>query len=74
MSCFKKGLDKFLSVFDHTLCFFGVIFYLTFVACVLIQVISRNLPAKRAVLDRRGRALLFYLYGRVWVRRGSPPQ
>ena len=43
MSCFKKGLDKFLSVFDHTLCFFGVIFYLTFVACVLIQVVSLSL-------------------------------
>ena len=38
----KKGLDKFINVFDHILCFFGVIFYLTFVACVLIQVISRN--------------------------------
>ena len=42
MSNFKKGLDKFVHYFDHALCFFGVIFYLTFVACVLIQVVSRN--------------------------------
>lgn len=64
MSCFKKGLDKFLSVFDHTLCFFGVIFYLTFVACVLIQVISRNfLPSAPSWTEEAARYSFIYMVG-----------
>ena len=64
MSSFKKGLDKFLSVFDHTLCFFGVIFYLTFVACVLIQVISRNfLPSAPSWTEEAARYSFIYMVG-----------
>ena len=46
MSNLQKGLHRFISIFDHILCFFGVIFYLTFVVCVLVQVISRNFLPK----------------------------
>ena len=42
MSGLRQGLDRFLSLFEHVLCFLGVIFYITFVVCVLVQVISRN--------------------------------
>ena len=58
----KKGLDKFISVFDHILCFFGVIFYLTFVACVLIQVISRNfLPSAPSWTEEAARYSFIYM-------------
>ena len=58
----KKGLDKFINVFDHTLCFFGVIFYLTFVACVLIQVISRNfLPNAPSWTEEAARYSFIYM-------------
>lgn len=58
----KKGLDKFINVFDHILCFFGVIFYLTFVACVLIQVISRNfLPNAPSWTEEAARYSFIYM-------------
>ena len=62
MSNFKKGLDKFVHYFDHALCFFGVIFYLTFVACVLIQVVSRNfLPSAPSWTEEAARFLFIYM-------------
>ena len=58
----KKGLDKFINVFDHILCFFVVIFYLTFVACVLIQVISRNfLPNAPSWTEEAARYSFIYM-------------
>ena len=36
MGDLKKGLEKFVDLFNHVLCFFGVIFYITFVVCVLV--------------------------------------
>ena len=58
----KKGLDKFINVFDHILCLFGVIFYLTFVACVLIQVISRNfLPNAPSWTEEAARYSFIYM-------------
>ena len=64
MSNFKKGLDKFVHYFDHALCFFGVIFYLTFVACVLIQVISRNfLPSAPSWTEEAARYSFIYMVG-----------
>lgn len=58
----KKGLDKFINVFDHILCFFGVIFYLTLVACVLIQVISRNfLPNAPSWTEEAARYSFIYM-------------
>ena len=58
----KKGLDKFINVFDHILFFFGVIFYLTFVACVLIQVISRNfLPNAPSWTEEAARYSFIYM-------------
>ena len=64
MSNFKKGLDKFVHYFDHALCFFGVIFYLTFVACVLIQVVSRNfLPSAPSWTEEAARYSFIYMVG-----------
>ena len=55
-------MDKFITVFDHILCFFGVIFYLTFVACVLIQVISRNfLPNAPSWTEEAARYSFIYM-------------
>ena len=55
-------MDKFINVFDHILCFFGVIFYLTFVACVLIQVISRNfLPNAPSWTEEAARYSFIYM-------------
>lgn len=62
MSSFKKGLDKFVNLFNHVLCFFGVIFYLTFVVCVLVQVISRNfLPNAPSWTEEAARYSFIYM-------------
>lgn len=62
MSGFKKALDKFMDVFNHVLCFFGVIFYLTFVVCVLVQVISRNfLPSAPSWTEEAARYSFIYM-------------
>ncbi len=62
MGSFKKGLDKFINIFDHILCFFGVIFYLTFVVCVLVQVISRNfLPSAPSWTEEAARYSFIYM-------------
>ena len=58
----KKGLEKFVALFDHILCFFGVIFYLTFVVCVLVQVISRNfLPSAPSWTEEAARYSFIYM-------------
>ena len=58
----KKGLDKFFSVYNTILCFFGVIFYMTFVVCVLVQVISRNfLPSAPSWTEELARYSFIYM-------------
>lgn len=62
MSGLKKALDKFVDVYNHVLCFFGVIFYLTFVVCVLVQVISRNfLPSAPSWTEEAARYSFIYM-------------
>ena len=62
MSNFQKGLNRFISIFDHILCFFGVIFYMTFVVCVLVQVISRNfLPSAPSWTEEAARYSFIYM-------------
>lgn len=62
MSGLKKGLDKFLYIYNHILCFFGVIFYITFVVCVLVQVISRNfLPSAPSWTEEAARYSFIYM-------------
>lgn len=62
MSGLKKGLDKFIYIYDHILCFFGVIFYITFVVCVLVQVISRNfLPSAPSWTEEAARYSFIYM-------------
>lgn len=62
MSGLKKGVEKFIDVFNHILCFFGVIFYLTFVICVLVQVISRNfLPSAPSWTEEAARYSFIYM-------------
>ncbi|MGN0372886.1 MAG: TRAP transporter small permease [Enterocloster sp.] len=62
MSNFKKGLDKFIGIMEHILCFFGCIFYITFVVCVLVQVISRNfLPSAPSWTEEAARYSFIYM-------------
>ena len=62
MSNLKKGLEKFVDIFNHILCFFGVIFYLAFVICVLVQVISRNfLPSAPSWTEEAARYSFIYM-------------
>ena len=62
MGDLKKGLEKFVDLFNHVLCFFGVIFYITFVVCVLVQVISRNfLPSAPSWTEEAARYSFIYL-------------
>ena len=62
MSGLKKGLDKFISLYNHILCFFGVIFDITFVVCVLVQVISRNfLPSAPSWTEEAARYSFIYM-------------
>ena len=62
MSGLRQGLDRFLSLFEHVLCFLGVIFYITFVVCVLVQVISRNfLPSAPSWTEEAARYSFIYM-------------
>lgn len=62
MGDLKKGLEKFVDLFNHVLCFFGVIFYITFVVCVLVQVISRNfLPSAPSWTEEAARYSFIYM-------------
>lgn len=62
MKQFKRGLDKTIDVFNSVLCAFGVLFYMTFVVCVLIQVISRNfLPSAPPWTEEMSRYAFIYM-------------
>jgi len=62
MSNLQKGLNRFVSFMEHSLCFFGVIFYVTFVVCVLVQVISRNfLPSAPSWTEEAARYSFIYM-------------
>lgn len=62
MNKFKNGLDKTIDIFNSILCVFGVIFYLTFVVCVMIQVISRNfLPNAPSWTEEMARYSFIYM-------------
>ena len=62
MDKFKKGLDKTIDVFNSILCVFGVLFYMTFVVCVMVQVISRNfLPNAPSWTEELARYSFIYM-------------
>lgn len=62
MNQLKRGLDKTIDVFNSILCAFGVVFYMTFVVCVLIQVISRNfLPNAPSWTEEMARYSFIYM-------------
>ena len=62
MNKFKDALDKVISVFNSILCAFGVLFYMTFVVCVLVQVISRNfLPSAPSWTEEMARYSFIYM-------------
>ncbi len=62
MSKFKNGLDKTIDIFNSILCVFGVFFYLTFVVCVMVQVISRNfLPNAPSWTEELARYSFIYM-------------
>lgn len=58
----KKGFDKFVKVYTEVLCAFGCVFYLAFCACVLIQIISRNLlPSAPSWTEEAARYTFIYM-------------
>ena len=62
MARFKKGLQSFIDIFDKILCVIGVIFYVMFCSCVLIQVISRNfLPSAPSWTEEAARYSFIYM-------------
>ncbi len=62
MNQFKRGLDKTINVFNSVLCAVGVFFYMTFVVCVLVQVISRNfLPSAPPWTEEMSRYAFIYM-------------
>jgi TRAP-type C4-dicarboxylate transport system permease small subunit len=64
MSSLKKGVEKIVDIFDHILCFFGCFFYMAFVVCVLVQVISRNfLPSAPSWTEEAARYSFIYMVG-----------
>ena len=62
MEKLKACLEKTISVFNSILCVFGVFFYLTFVVCVMVQVISRNfLPNSPSWTEELARYSFIYM-------------
>ena len=58
----KKGFDKFVKVYTEVLCAFGCVFYLAFCACVLIQIVSRNLlPSAPSWTEEAARYTFIYM-------------
>ena len=58
----KKGFDKFVKIYTEVLCAFGCVFYLAFCACVLIQIISRNLlPSAPSWTEEAARYTFVYM-------------
>ena len=62
MSGFKKGLKSTINVYDKILCVVGVVFYVLFCVCVLIQVVSRNfLPKSPSWTEEAARYSFIYM-------------
>ncbi|MBR7188361.1 MAG: TRAP transporter small permease subunit [Clostridia bacterium] len=58
----KKGFDRFVKIYTEVLCAFGCVFYLAFCACVLIQIISRNLlPSAPSWTEEAARYTFVYM-------------
>ena len=58
----QKGFDKFVRIYTEILCAFGCVFYLAFCACVLIQIISRNLlPSAPSWTEEAARYTFVYM-------------
>ena len=58
----RKSFDKFVKVYTEVLCAFGCAFYLAFCACVLIQIISRNLlPSAPSWTEEAARYTFIYM-------------
>ena len=58
----KKGFDRFVKIYTEILCAFGCTFYLAFCACVLIQIISRNLlPSAPSWTEEAARYTFVYM-------------
>lgn len=58
----KKGFDRFVKIYTEVLCAFGCTFYLAFCACVLIQIISRNLlPSAPSWTEEAARYTFVYM-------------
>lgn len=58
----KKALDSFIKIYTEILSAFGCTFYLAFVVCVLIQIISRNLlPSAPSWTEEAARYTFIYM-------------
>jgi TRAP-type C4-dicarboxylate transport system permease small subunit len=58
----RKGFDRFVKIYTEVLCAFGCVFYLAFCACVLIQIISRNLlPSAPSWTEEAARYTFVYM-------------
>jgi len=58
----KKGFDKFVRIYTEILCAFGCVFYMAFVVCVMIQIISRNLlPSAPSWTEEAARYTFVYM-------------
>lgn len=58
----NKGFDRFVKIYTEVLCAFGCTFYLAFCACVLIQIISRNLlPSAPSWTEEAARYTFIYM-------------
>ena len=58
----ESGFDKLVKGYTEVLCAFGCLFYLSFCACVLIQIISRNfLPSAPSWTEEAARYTFIYM-------------
>lgn len=58
----KKGFDRFVKIYTEVLCAFGCLFYMAFVVCVMIQIISRNLlPSAPSWTEEAARYTFVYM-------------
>ena len=58
----KSGFEKLIGVYTELLCAFGCVFYLSFCACVMIQIISRNfLPSAPSWTEEAARYTFIYM-------------
>ena len=62
MNVFTKTLDKVISVFDKICCVLGSVFFISFCACVLIQVFARTfLPFAPSWTEELARYTFIYM-------------